>query len=253
MDSNNDDLVITSEKGVLTLRVNRPKKKNAMTSQMLKGIVQAMEKVKADDSIKVIFLTGTGDLFSSGNDFNNFVDNTFDEMITNFEGFIKYLIEYPKVMVAGVNGMCVGMSFTFLPIFDIVLCADNAMFIAPFIQTLQCPEACSSLTFPIMLGKSMAGHVLINGGEMTAEEAKNLGFVAKVFESSSFKENAYEYVTKLAKYPAKNLMLIKRMINRNFRKDLQEVNREECKDLRSTWDNQEFKDIMKKFVKNAKF
>ena len=88
---------------------------------------------------------------------------------------------------------------------------------------------------------------------MTAQEAKNLGFVAKVFESQSFHEDALDYVLKVAKYPVKNLNLIKEMINRNFRAKALEVNKAECKDLRAQWDNKEFKDIMRKFVKNAKF
>src|SRR4051812_10159620 len=97
---NNNDLLVSSEKGVLTIRVNRPKKKNAMTSKMLKQTVEAMEKAKSDDTIKVIFFTASGnEVFTSGNDFNNFAERTFDEMIADFEGFIKYLIEYPKVMV----------------------------------------------------------------------------------------------------------------------------------------------------------
>jgi peroxisomal 3,2-trans-enoyl-CoA isomerase len=249
----NNDLIITSEKGVLTLRLNRPTKKNAMTSKMLSQMVSAMEKAKTDDNTKVIYFTATGEVFSSGNDFNNFAEKTFDEMITDFEGFINYLIEYPKVMIAGVNGMCIGMSFTFLTLFDIVLASDNAFFLAPFIQTLQTPEALSSITFPVLLGKSMAGHLLINGGEMTAEEAKNLGFVTKVYESKSFAEDAYEYVLACAKHPVKNMMQIKEMINRNFRKQWHEVNSKECKDLRSSWDDKAFKDIMRKFVKNAKF
>jgi peroxisomal 3,2-trans-enoyl-CoA isomerase len=249
----NNDLIITSEKGVLILRINRPKKKNAMTSHMLKQMMGVMDKAKTDDSIKVIYLTGTDEVFSSGNDFNNFAEFTMDEMIINLETFVKYLIEYPKVMIAGVNGMCIGISFTFLAIFDIVLCSDSAFFVAPFIQTMQCPEAASSLSFPILLGKSMAGHLLINGGEMNAVEAKSLGFVSKVFESKSFADDAYEYVIGVAKHPMKNMMQIKEMIGRNFRKLLLDTSKEECKDLRRNWESKEFKDVMRKFVKNAKF
>ena len=249
----NSDLIVRSEKGILTLKLNRPKKKNAMTTKMLEQIIFSMEAAKKDDNIKVIYFTGSGDIFSSGNDFNNFQDNTFDQMIDNFKRLIDYFIDYPKVMIAGVNGMCIGMSFSFLTLFDIVLCSDTAFFQAPFIQTLQCPEAISSLTFPLLLGKSMAGHLLINGGVMTATEAKEAGFVTKVYEKDYFENDAYDYAAKVAEHPLKNLMHIKHMINRNFIKHFHEVNEKECKDLRSTWDDKNFQNIMRKFVKNPKF
>jgi len=192
-------------------------------------------------------------MFSSGNDFSNFVELGPDQLIINFEEFISYLIQFPKVLIAGVNGPAIGVSFTMLSLFDIVLCADTAFFQVPFIQTLQTPEGISSLAFPILLGKSTAGHLLLNGGVLTATEAKNLGFVTNVYEKEFFENDAYEYALKVAQHPLKNLMNIKSLINKNFMNILLNVNKEECKVLRKCWDEKEFQDIMKKFVKNAKF
>ena len=59
----NDEFIITKDKGILTLKLNRLKKKNAMTSDMLKQMIQAMEKAKTDDDVKVIYFTATGEVF----------------------------------------------------------------------------------------------------------------------------------------------------------------------------------------------
>jgi peroxisomal 3,2-trans-enoyl-CoA isomerase len=252
-DNNANELLVTKEKGVLTMKINRPKKKNALSGAILRKLLEVMEEAKNDESIKVVYLTGSGEVFSSGNDFNNFSEGTLDQLEENLKKLVDYLIQYPKVMIAGVNGMAIGITFTMLALFDIVLCSDTAFFSAPFVQTYQTPEGCSSLLFPLLLGKSMSGHLLINGGILTANEAKEKGFVAKVFEKEFFESDAYDYVLKVASHPLNQLKLIKSVINKNFTKFLLDVNKEECKSLRSSWEQSEFKDIIKKFVKNPKF
>jgi peroxisomal 3,2-trans-enoyl-CoA isomerase len=243
----------TVSDGVMTIRIDNQKKKNSLTGKMLKRMVMLLEEARKDDKIKVVYWTSTGEMFSSGNDFNNFAEDGMDMMIQNFEGFVDYLIKYPKILVAGINGPAIGMTFTVLFMFDFVLCADTAFFTAPFMQTYQTPEGCSSLTFPLMLGKSMASHLLINGGVMNATEAKNLGFVTQVYEKDFFEKDALDYVNKLAKYPLKNLIKIKQMINKHWIETMMKVNKEECKDLRESWNDKAFQNIIKKFVKNPKF
>lgn len=249
----NDELMIYYEKGVLVLKVNRPKKKNSLTEVMLTQLMEVCDRALKNDNIKVIYFTSVGDVFSSGNDFNNFQTQTFDQMISKFEKFINYLIKYPKVLIGGVNGMSIGVSFTMLALFDIVLAADTAFFQVPFIQTHQTPEGCSSYMFPLLMGKGTAGHLLLNGGPLMAKEAKELGFVSKLFEAESFETDALDYAQATAKYSNKSLMNIKNMINKNFQDKLIELNKDECKALRASWDNPQFKTIIKKFVKNPKF
>lgn len=249
----NDEFIIYFDEGVLTFKLNRPKKKNSMTGEMLNLIIYVLEKAKTNNNVRVIYFTSVGDVFSSGNDFNNFQTLTFDELISEFERFINYLITYPKVMIAGVNGMSIGVSFTMLALFDIVLASDSAFFQVPFIQTHQTPEGCSSYLFPLYMGKGTAGHLLLHGGPLTAKEAKEIGFISKIFESDSFAGDAYDYALKTAQYSTQSLINIKNMINRNFVEKLVDLNKYECKQLRASWNNPEFKNIIRKFVKNAKF
>lgn len=251
--SNTDNLIVSKENGVLTMKINRQKKKNSITNQMVADIITNLEIAKNDESIKVVYFTALGEVFSSGNDFNNFQELSFDQIIANFENFIEYLIRFPKVLIAGVNGMSIGVSFTMLCLFDIVLASDSAFFQVPFIQTHQTPEGCSSYLFPLFLGKSMAGHLLLNGGPMTVDEARERGLVTKVYQQASFESDSYDYVLNVAKHATKSLMNIKSMVSRNFVDKLVDLNKYECKQLRASWDNPEFKNIMKKFVKNAKF
>ena len=115
-----DELMIYFDNGVLVLKVNRPKKKNSLTAVMLDQLMEVCDRALKNDKIKIIYFTSVGDVFSSGNDFGNFQTKTFDQMIEGFGKFVNYLIKYPKVLVGGVNGMSIGMSFTMLALFDIV-------------------------------------------------------------------------------------------------------------------------------------
>lgn len=249
----NDELLISFEKGVLQLKLNRVKKLNAISGLTMKKILEILELAKNDDQVKVIYFTSIGDYYSSGNDFNNFSLADRDQIIKMFEEFVNYLIDYPKVLISGINGICIGYAFTMLLTFDINLCADTAFFQTPFIQTGQTPEGLSSVLFTLLLGKSTAGHLLLNGGPITSNEAKEFGFVTKVFEKEFFENDAYDYALNVAKHPLKSLMNIKSIMNRNFKNYFKTINKEECKDLRESWNHKEFQTVIRKFVKNPKF
>jgi enoyl-CoA hydratase/carnithine racemase len=103
------------------------------------------------------------------------------------------------------------------------------------------------------MGKAVASHMLLNGGSITSSEAKSLGLVSHVWEQESFRENVADYLKKLAVHSNDILMLYKEMINAPKRKHLSEVHRMESKVLRKRWDDPNFKNIMKKFVKSPKF
>ena len=244
-----EQIAIFNEGTFLKVVINNPKKKNALNTKHLLILLEAMEKAKQDENIRAVYVTAEGDFFTSGNDFNNFTMMTKDQMVENFKNFMNYLIDYPKLLVAGINGPCIGMGFTMLVHFDIVLCSTNAMFLVPFIQTLQVPEGTSSYIFPRLFGK-LAGQILYKGDPITSEEAKNSGLVAKVFDAEDFKVNSLDYVKDLCKHPTRLLTLYKQMITKYDKNIMKEVNSYECQELRKSWDHQDFSNIMKKFTKS---
>lgn len=244
-------MIVTKENGYIKAVINRQNKKNAMNRMHLEYLSSVLENSLKDDSIKGFYITGEGDFFTSGNDFNNFVSASKDEMVNGFKSFIEYLMDYPKLLIAGVNGTCIGMGFTMLMHFDIVLCSESAIFLTPFIQTFQVPEGTSSYMFPKIFGK-LAAHILYAGQPINSEEAKFSGLVTKVYDNDSFKANAEEYVESVCKNPLRLLTLYKKMMTKHDKEYLKKVNGEECVELRNSWEHKEFQDIIKKFVK-AKF
>lgn len=245
-------VIITKEKGYLKVVLNNPKTKNSLSSDGMKYFLDSLKEAETDNSISCVYLTGTGDFFTSGNDFNAFAKYTFDEMASNFEHFINYLIDYPKILIAGVNGLNYGVGFTMLMNFDIVLCSNKAQFVVPFIQTLQVPEGTSSYTFPRMFGK-VAGHLLYKGDSIDAAEAKSLGLVSKIFNHDTFQKSATEYVEAVCAHGLESLVKFKSMVTRYNKEELKKVNKFEANELRKSWENPSFKKIIAKFAKQAKF
>ena len=104
-------------------------------------------------------ITVAGDSFSSGNDLGNFLtvlsSNQFkyNEEMAEFgsqllHGIVKAFIDFPKPLIAAVNGAAIGIMFTTLPLFDLVFATPTATFLAPFSCLGQAPESCSTYTFP---------------------------------------------------------------------------------------------------------
>ncbi|XP_060259781.1 enoyl-CoA delta isomerase 2 isoform X2 [Ovis aries] len=202
-----DSLVVTSGDGITTIRLNRPTKKNALTTQMYHDIIAALQAASKDES-PITVLTGSGDYFCSGNDLTNFTSLPAggpEEMARSsavlLRDFVNCFIDFPKPLVAVVNGPAVGISVTILGLFDVVYATDRATFHTPFSHLGQSPEGCSSYTFPKIMGSSKAAEMLLFGKKLTAQEACAQGLVTEVFPDSTFQKEVWARLKAYSKLP----------------------------------------------------
>lgn len=110
-------------------------------------------------------------------------------------------IDCKKPIIAMVNGGAVGAGATLLPFCDLVLASDKAFFLTPFAALGIVPEFCSSITFPQIMGLSMANNMLLFGHRLSADEALNCGLVSKLFASKVFTEECQKLVEAYANLP----------------------------------------------------
>uniref|UniRef100_A0A4W2IAT4 Enoyl-CoA delta isomerase 2 n=1 Tax=Bos indicus x Bos taurus TaxID=30522 RepID=A0A4W2IAT4_BOBOX len=208
-----DSLVVTSEDGITTIRLNRPAKKNALTTQMYHDIIAALQAASKDESA-ITVLTGSGDYYCSGNDLTNFTHlpaGGLEEMARSaaalLRDFVNCFIDFPKPLVAVVNGPAVGISVTILGLFDVVYATDRASFHTPFSHLGQSPEGCSSYTFPKIMGSSKAAEMLLFGKKLTAQEACAQGLVTEVFPDGTFQKEVWARLKAYSKLPPNNAVL----------------------------------------------
>lgn len=261
-----EGLVMEPRDQVLWIRFNRPQRYNAISAEMYDQLTDSFIKVNKDESIKAVVLTGVGDYYSSGNDLSNFKVAMADPSgpqvgLTKSKSilvrFVDSLINSEKLMIAGINGPAVGIAVTTLPLFDFVIASDSATFHTPFTALGMCPEACSSLTFPSILGQSRATELLMLNMKWNAKKAMNCGLVSDVVEkdklSGHLETLCYgEKGVVNTCYP--NSMKISKSLIRDPRskQKLLETNRIECEAILKLWLSSEFSDAMQKFAKRQK-
>ncbi|XP_004473601.1 enoyl-CoA delta isomerase 2 isoform X2 [Dasypus novemcinctus] len=247
-------LVVTREDGITKIMLNRPTKKNAITLQLYQEIMLALEAASKDDSA-ITVVTGNGDYFSSGNDLNNFTESlpvSPEEKAKNsavlLRDFVGHFIDFPKPLIAVVNGPAVGIAVTLLGLFDVVYASDKATFHTPFSHLGQTPEGCSSYTFPKIMGSAKASEMLLFGKKITAREACAQGLVAEVFPDSTFQEEVWARLRAYAKIPPNAMRFSKHTIRNREREKLHAVNSEECSILQERWLSKECMNAVVSFL-----
>ncbi|KAK2166112.1 hypothetical protein NP493_1339g00023 [Ridgeia piscesae] len=236
------------------IKLNRPEKKNALVQEMYTDIVNAL-KVAGSDSTSLTVFTGTGDYYCSGNDLSNLANiapQDIPEMAKQgevlFRDFVDAFIDFPKPIVALVNGPAVGISVTTLGLFDLVYATDRATFWSPFTSLGQSPEGCSSYLFPKIMGYAQASQLLLFNQRLTAHAACRLGIVTEVFPDHIFQQEAWNRITDFASLPKQSLRLSKQLLRAPERDILHETNRREAALLAERWQSDEcFNAIMKFF------
>ncbi|XP_062926095.1 enoyl-CoA delta isomerase 2, mitochondrial [Mobula hypostoma] len=252
-------LKVTTENNITTIMLNRPERKNAISITMYEEIMKALKQAANDDSTLTV-MTGSGDYYCSGNDLSNFTNIGPEDLEPKSKKstallrmYVSHYIDFPKPLIAVINGPAIGVAVTVLGLFDIVYATDKATFHTPFSQLAQSPEGCSSYTFPKMMGTTKANEILLFNKKLTATQACELGLVTEVFPDSTFQKEVWKRLHTYAKLPKNSLVFSKQLI-RGVEKDiLHSVNAQECERLSERWLSEEcMKAIMNFFEKKAK-
>jgi len=140
---------VSTSNGVARIGIARPEKKNAITVAMYQSMADAIGAAHDDGTVRAILIHGEKDVFTAGNDLEDFMKNPPAGMDAPVFQFMQALGLSEKPVVAAVNGAAVGIGTTMLMHCDLVYCADNAMFSMPFVSLGVCSEFASSLTIPL--------------------------------------------------------------------------------------------------------
>ena len=206
------DILISQEHHILTLQFNRPEKKNAITAAMYQTMADALKQSEGDVGIRAILITGHAQIFTAGNDLEDFMKNPPSAADSPVYQYLWQLSHAGKPIIAAVAGAAVGIGTTLLMHCDLVYAADNAKFSMPFSQLGLCPEAASSLLFPQIVGYQRAAEKLLLGEPFLADEAHRMGLVNKVLPPDQLLEFAQAQARKLTALPASSIRATKRLM-----------------------------------------
>lgn len=221
-----ESVVVETESGVMSLRLNRSEKKNALTVEMYATLADGLERAAEDPGIRVVILEGHESVFCAGNDLEDFRMRP-DDVQPVGRRFGERLYKFPKPLVASVCGAAVGIGTTMLAHFDIVYAGDNARFSLPFVNLGLVPEAGSTITLPRLFGHHRAAELMLMGESFDAETACAWGFVNRVVPFRQCAAFARERASLLASKPAVALMETKRLMKLQQLEPLEIQKREE--------------------------
>ncbi len=170
----------TTVNGVARIQIARPEKKNAITAAMYQSMADALAAAHEDSAARAILIHGQKDIFTAGNDLEDFMKNPPADMNAPVFQFMQALGYAEKPVVAAVNGAAVGIGTTMLMHCDLVYCADNSVFSMPFVSLGLCPEFASSLLIPLNAGYHKAVEKLLLAEPINAGEAVEMNIVNRV-------------------------------------------------------------------------
>src|SRR5438874_173162 len=210
--------IITERSGhILRIQLNRPDKKNAMTSAMYITLADLLNDAAKDDQIRVVLWHGAGDSFSAGNDIQDFLKNPPGAGESPQARLIQAVIDFDKPIVAAVQGAAIGGGTTMLTHCDFVFAGESAKFQMPFINLAVVPEFGSSYSVPARSGYLRAAELILLGSRFDAKRAVELGLVTRLVPDQNLLATATETARKLAAKPAGALQASKRLLKQPFR------------------------------------
>src|SRR5213082_2536809 len=194
--------IITERSGsILRIELNRPARKNAMTSSMYVTLADLFNDTAKDERIHVVLWHGAGDSFSAGNDIEDFLKNPPGAGESPQARLIEALINFDKPIVAAVQGAAIGGGTTMLTHCDFVFAGESARFQMPFVNLALVPEFGSSYTVPARSGYLRAAELILLGLPFNAARAAELGLVTRVVSDEELLATATETARKLAEKP----------------------------------------------------
>lgn len=223
-----ETLLLDRERGLLTVRLNRPDKKNALTRVMYSQLAHALAMADTDPQIRAVLLTGSSDCFTAGNDIVDFLEQPPNDLDNPVFQFMLSLLDCRKPVIAAVAGPAVGIGTTLLLHCDLVYVSRDARLRMPFVNLGLCPEFGSSLILPRLLGQAKAAQLLLLGEGFNGEQAVAWGIAAEALDNGeAVLAKAREVALRFESLPPEAVRISKQLMKAPDREQLRKVIEEE--------------------------
>lgn len=210
--------------GILSIVLNRPDRRNAITVAMYASLAEAIESAAGDPDIRLITIRGAGADFTAGNDLMDFLQEARPDSIEELPvgRFLLALADNEVPLVAAVQGHAIGIGTTMLLHCDLVLADADARFKMPFVELGLVPEAASSLILPRTAGRRAAARMLLLGEGFGSEEALDWGIVSHVAPAGGLDTALEAVVATLLSRPPEAMRLTQRLLRAADRAEVTE-------------------------------
>ena len=257
----NQDLLESFKSGVATLTMNRPDARNALTPDMMQGLLSALPRLAADPTVRVVVLTGTGQAFCAGGDVKAFAKlaslssaagaMSFDQKVNDLRARMevsRWLHEMPKPTLAVIPGAAAGAGLSMALACDLRIACDDAKLTTAFSKVGLSGDFGGSYFLNHLVGAAKARDLYFTGQVVRGDEAVKIGMVNRAVPFEQLAKAANDYALELASLPTIAIGYMKKNLNVALRGTLSDTLDAEAIHMISTFDTEDHKGAAKAFV-----
>ncbi len=257
----NQDLLERFKSGVATLTMNRPDARNALTPDMMQGLLSALPRLAADPTVRVVVLTGTGQAFCAGGDVKAFAKlaslssaagaMSFDQKVNDLRARMevsRWLHEMPKPTLAVIPGAAAGAGLSMALACDLRIACDDAKLTTAFSKVGLSGDFGGSYFLNHLVGAAKARELYFTGQVVRGDEAVKIGMVNRAVPFEQLAKAANDYALELASLPTIAIGYMKKNLNVALRGTLSDTLDAEAIHMISTFDTEDHKGAAKAFV-----
>jgi methylglutaconyl-CoA hydratase len=247
---------LSYDSGVVTLTLNRPEKRNAISNQLMDDLLRAFEDV-ATSPAQVLILTGAGKAFCSGMDLENLqalLGRSADQNLKDSESVARVfrsLYEFPKVTIAAVNGAAIAGGTGLALLCDFTLAVPEAKFGYTEVRIGFVPAIVSTFLLR-QVGEKQARDLLLTGRLIDAEEAHHLGLVNEIVPAERLMGRARELAAQLMQNSPTSLLLTKHLLTEHARDELDRQIGAAMRDNAAIRSTEDFREGIASFLEKRK-
>ncbi|HQB34923.1 MAG TPA: enoyl-CoA hydratase-related protein [Syntrophorhabdus sp.] len=203
---------------VAIITLNRPKAKNAFSTEMISLWQEYLEEARKNDEIRVIIVTGKGDTFCSGGDIRDMAEGklkSWDMKRFLWDGVHRIVLtleDLDKPVIAAINGAAMGAGMDMAIMCDMRVCSDRAKLAESYIMMGLVPGDGGAYFLPRLTGVSKGLELLLTGDVIDPEEALRLGIVNRVVPHENLMEETMKLAAKIAARPPLAIRMMKRAV-----------------------------------------
>jgi 2-(1,2-epoxy-1,2-dihydrophenyl)acetyl-CoA isomerase len=221
---------------VLTLRMNRPDKLNALTTPMCRALLHALLVAGDDKTVRAIVLTGAGKAFCAGGDLDFIRDarnrraaKEVEELLIAGKEICLAMATMPKLIIAAVNGPAAGGGMSLALACDLRIASKEATFSQSFAQLGLYPDFGATYFLPRLVGLSRASELFYTAETLSASESCSTGIVYQVFSPETFAEETLKLAEHLAAGPPLAYRDVKRTMIGEKKREMEDALDEEIR------------------------
>ena len=243
--------------GVALIILNRPDRYNAVNQDLVDGISESLDKVKNDDSIRAIVMTGAGKGFCAGADMMVFGEEATPEqrrdyLIDQYQPLMSQFYNLNKPIIGAINGTAAGVGAAFALACDLRVMSEKSAILFAFINIGLGPDGGASWLLSRQVGYSKAFEIAISGKKVLGQQCLELGLTNRVVENEKILENAINWAKELANRPTLAIGITKQDIVHSMNNDLDSTIAFEAEQQVSAFKSHDLKEGVTAFIEKRK-